>query len=484
MSTLKEKSLKQVKWVSFSTILPKLFAPITTILLANVFTPSEYGIVGICTVFIGFVSLLQGLGIDDYIIREKDLTFRLINTGFWANILISIICYVLIIIVSPIIAYYYKEDQFSYFLPAISISLIFNASGFVSRALLRKNLEFKKLFIINFAPLVISLSITLPLGYMKWGVWAIITGSIILSFLTNIYFIIQSKWRPKFNFDIKELKKMLKFGKFVIFERIQEFFYANIDVFFIGLLIDLKTLGIYVLAKSWSTIIFSIVTGPVTGILYPAFQNFNGNLAKISHYFLEAEKRLFFIAIPLVLVISGFSIKIISVIFPSRWEEAGLILSILIIGDGISKSFSLQRDLFKLIGRPDIYPKKILINFFFVLICFPFSARYGIFAFLFVKVLNDMLYTVLQFNLSMRVFGFTKLSFWNIVKANISSGCMMLISVLVFNFLFNIQILKLNILTLIIAIFFSFTIYILTYYFLNKRDLLIFVDEGKKILKI
>lgn len=484
MSNLKEKSLKQVKWVSFSTLLPKLFAPITTILLANVFTPFDYGIVGICTVFIGFVTLLQGLGIDDYIIREENLTFRLINTGFWSNILISILFYILIIALSPLIAYYYKEEQLKYFLPFISISLIFNALGFVSWAMLRKNLEFKKLFIINFAPLVISLSITLPLGYMKLGAWAIIIGSIILSLLTNVYFLVQSKWHPKLNFDFNEGKKMFHFGKFVIFERIQEFFYANIDVFLIGFFIDLKTLGVYILAKSWSSLIFSIVTNPMTGILYPAFQSFNGNIEKISHHFKEVEKRMFFISIPLILIISGFSTKLIPLIFPSRWGEAGFILSILIIGDGISKSFSLQRDLFKLIGKPDIYPKTFLINFFFALICYPLGAKYGIFAFLLVRVFNDLLYTLLQYNLSRRIFKFNNIIFLTLMKTNFFCGFILLIVIIIINMIINMQIIRLNIFTLILSVFFSFAVYIFAYYIINKKDFYKFLDEGKVIIKI
>lgn len=479
MDNLKQKSLSQVKWVSFSRVLPKLFAPITTVLMVNIFTPTDYGIVGICGAFISFVNMLQGFGIDDYIIRMKEETETKLYTTYWTNFAISVILYLILTLSSPLIAYVYSEKSLIYFLPVLSINLLLNSLGFVPWAILRKRMEFKKLFFINFAPLIITISLTLPLGYLKFGPWAIVIGQTTLTLVTNIYFLIQSKWKFKFIFDKGQLKEMFNFGKFVSFERIQEYLYANIDVFLIGYFLDMKSLGIYGLAKSWSWLIFGMVTNPMTEILYPAFQKFNGDLNRIGANFLEVEKRIFFITVPIFLIISINAINLINLIFPARWGETAVVLSIIIIGDGIAKSFSLQRDIFKLIGKPDIYPKAFLINFFFTILCYPLAAKFGLLVFAITRVANDLLYTTIQYYLSKREFGFNNNDFFLRLKPIIISGFF----IVILNLLL-IKLLPVNLAFVIGTIILSAISYIIIFLFLDRESFIKIYNEGKIILGI
>jgi len=484
MSDLKNTSLKQVKWVSFGRVLPKIFSPITTILMVGVFTPSDYGVVGICSAFISFINLLQGLGLDDIIIKDQELTDEKITTAFWFNLAVSVFFYILLLAASPLIAYVYHNEELKKYLPVLGFNLILNTIGFVPWALLRKKLEFKKLFFINFAPLIISLCVTIPLGYLKYGPWAIVTGSVTLTLLTNIYFVIQSKWRPSFVFMKSEIKKNLKFGKFVIFERIQEYLYANIDIFLIGFFIDLRTLGIYTLAKSWSWLIFGMVTSPMTEILYPAFQKFSNDTKKMGKQFLEVERRMFFMTVPIFLIICAFASKTIAVIFPVRWAEAGLVLAFLIVGDGISKNFSLQRDLFKLIGRPDIYPKAFMINFIYTIICYPLGAKFGLISFLCVRVGNDILYTGIQYHLTRKIFGYSHEDFYKIIRSTLISGSIMLLIMVSLNYILHAQIVYLNIYTLGISLILSMLIYMVMYYVTDKTSITKYYGEGKVVLGI
>ena len=484
LENIKEKSLHSVKWVSFSQILPKVFAPITALLLVNVFVPKDFGIVGICGAFISFVNLLQGLGIDDYLMRTKELTDEKLNTAYWTNLGVSIIFYLLLVIVSPLIALIYKENDLIYFIPVLGLNLIINASGFVPWALLRKRMEFKKLFFINFAPLVISLSITLPLGYAKLGPWAIVAGQVTLTLLTNIYFLVQSRWKPKIIYNKNEVKNILSFGKFVIYERVLEFLFANIDIFLIGYFLDLKTLGIYTFAKSLSWLIFGMITSPMTQILYPAFQKFIDDKERMVHHFMEVERRTFFITVPIFILIGGFATKAIAVMFPVRWEEAGLVLAFLIVGDGISKNFSLQRDLFKLIGRPEIYPKAFLVNFFYALIFYPIAVKYGLIYFLIVRVGNDFLYTFIQYYLTKKIFGFSGSNFYKIINSTLLSGVMLMFSIVAITVLYNLYIIKLNLLTVFISLLLCSAVYLITYFIIDKSSIQKYYCEGKIIFNI
>jgi O-antigen/teichoic acid export membrane protein len=420
--------------------------------------------------------------VDDYVIREQELTDNKVNTAFWINVAASIGLCAILVLCAPLVARVYKEEQLRVYLPALSLGLIVNSVGFVPSALLRKQLAFKKLFVINFAPLIISLSITFPLGYMKFGPWAIVAGSLTLTLLTNVYFLLQSRWRPRLLFEMAEVRRIVAFGKYVMLTRVQEYLYANLDVFLIGYFLDLRTLGIYGLAKSWAWLIFGMVTSPVAEILYPAFQRFANDIQEMGRQFLEVEKRIFFVTVPTLLIISGFATKTIELIFPGRWREAGLVLAFLIVGEGVSKGFSLQRDLFKLIGRPDIYPKAFLVNFCFTILCYPVAAKIGLITFLLARVGNDILYTVIQYYLSKRILRFCGGDFYRLISSSALSSAVLLCSILVVNFCVLYKLVNLNLFTLAVSITFCTLTYIITHFLIDRTSMAEYLGEGKIIL--
>ncbi|MEM3062628.1 MAG: lipopolysaccharide biosynthesis protein [Nitrososphaerota archaeon] len=474
---IKEITLKSVKWVTLAQILPKLISPIISVVLLTVFKPEDYGVIGICNAFISFFNMLQGFGFADFIIRMKDEDENTIYTAYWFNIFLSFVLFVILLILTPLIAYIYSEEKLIFYLPTLSLNLIINSIGLIPWAILRKQMQFRKLFYINFAPLIVSVIVTLPLGYLNFGPWAIIIGQITLTILTNIFYIKIKSWSFIFLFDKRKIKEIINFSKFVFFERLQEYIYENIDVFIIGYFLGLDILGKYVLAKSISLIIFNLINSNVNGILYPAFQKFSDDLVKIRKNFLEVEKRVFFINIPIIIFMTLNASNLITIIFPQKWVEVAPIISIILIGDGIAKSFSIQRDIFKLLGKPEIYPKSFLINLSFAILVYTIITQFGFILFLLAKVINDILFSVIQYVLSKRELKYKNNEFFNNLKPILLSA----LGMILFNILF-IKFLPYNLFYIVLTLILSASIYLTFFYLLDRISFLNILKESKIIL--
>ncbi len=456
---IKRHSLKSVKWVAFGFILPRLITPIITVLLAKILVPSDFGIISICSVFIGVINLIQGLGFSDFIIKEKEIDQTYLSTAFWSNMVLSIFVLGLMWIVAPIVASIYHEPLIGKVLPVLGLAVVFNGAGTIQWALLQKEMKFKRLFKIRILPLFVSLCITLPLAYLGYGVWSLVVGEVSKSLFVNIAYWMVGKWIPRFVFSIEAMKQMLKFGKWIITEKVQEYLYSNLDSIFLGYFGNLSVLGIYTIGRQIIFVLYNTINGPIGGIVFPMLSKMQAEIEKVRNGFFEVSKRVMLVNIPVTIAVAVLSFDAVPLLFSNKWQGLPLVLSIGVIGEGVARLIWAQRDMFKILNRPDVYPKAVMINLLFAAVCYPFGAINGLIAFCLVRAFNDWLYAGIQLVLTSKMFAFKKMEYIKLLLPSLYSSVSMaaatLLILALFKFAgFTITILPFLIITVLAVILF------------------------------
>jgi len=425
LRNLKEHSLNSIKWVGLGNLMHKLFTPVISIYIATILDPKDYGLVAISAFFIGFANLIQGFGMKDYIVKEEALNKNLLNTAFWFNVFIAISLFVILFTISGLIANLYNEKLLKIIIPISGLAIIIDSLGTVQLALLRREMQFKKLFFIRFAPIIVSISVVLPMALAGYGVWALVCGQITRSFLTNSIYWMVGKWKPSFSFSMDEFRRIRTFGIWIVIERGQEYFMGRMNVLFLGYFADVTMLGVYSVARHIIGSILLLVRAPLQNITLPMLSKLQGGREKLLNGFYKIIKRMLMINIPLIFGIVLLSPKVIPLVFESKWVNLPIALAILIVGRGVLSCFGAQRELYKIINRPDIYPKSIFVSIIIGVISYSIAANYGLIVFCIVNVFNDFLFVMIQMIIMNKVINFNyKQLFYMIRQPLFSSICM------------------------------------------------------------
>lgn len=479
---IRRHSLKSIKWIALGAVLPKLITPVITIFLAKILIPADFGIISICSIFIGFINLIQGLGFSDFIIKEQNKNEVDLNTAFWSSLGLSIFVSALMWGTAPFIADIYNEPIIGKALPILGLVVVFNGTGTVQCALLQKEMKFKSLFKSQLLPLFVSLCIVLPMAYLGYGVWALIMGEVSRSFLTNASYWLMGHWVPRLVFSIESLKKMMMFGSWIIFEKVQEYLFSSLDRIFLGYFANLSILGIYSIARQITNVIYNTINGPIGGIVFPMMSKLQFEPGKIKKGFFEVTKRVMFVNIPATFGAILFSFIVIPILFSNKWEGLPLVFCIGVIGEGLARLIWAQREMFKLLNRPDIYPKSIMINVVFSVILYPLGAMEGVIIFCIVRTLNDVLYVVVQLKLVTKFLGFKVMDFLMLsftpLISSISTALIVFILILIMNN-YGIQITVLPV--ILIFCFFAIS-YFLFFRLINRNDFEKLLSEIKIII--
>lgn len=466
MNTVTHTSFNSLRWSTLGIILPKVVNPIVSLILVNIIAAEDYGVFAIISFIISFINLVQGFGFAEFLIKEKQQSESLLSTIFWTNLFASIILYLLLLLFSNYISLVYKIPDLTYLIPISGLIILINPLQIINSSILQKNLEYKKIFFLQFIPTLILFLITLPLALLKSGIWSLVASQVLTSFFGAVLYFKFSTWRIRFLFSKIWFLKIISFGKWVTLEKIIEYLFSNFDLIVVGYFCDISQFGIYSIARSLSTVIFTTANGPLGIILLPILSNVVKSKEHIGNYFLSISKRIYSINLSLIIFVLIFSKEILPYIFVNK-NLLFVLIPMLILGEGLSRLIWIQRDMFKIINKPKLYPVSIIPNIVITCLIYLSFRTKNVFNFALIKIINDTLYFIIQNLVIKYKFKISLIYIIKYSKAFIFSG---LFSALFFKICvyFTYKFGELNLIEIICYIFMTLSFYIVLVSKLDK----------------
>ena len=214
--SLKLKTARTLKWNTVDKFASQLFYGITGVVLANLLSKSDFGLVGAILVFQAFASLFVDSGFSAALIQKKTPTESDYCTVFYFNLGISVILYVVLWCCAPLIADYFGDERLIDLSRVMFLSFIINATALVQTNRLMKQMTMARVAIANTLALIVSGAIGIWLAFEGYGAWAIVWQTLILAFVKSAFLWATSGWMPRSGFSLSSLKSVFGVGSGVM----------------------------------------------------------------------------------------------------------------------------------------------------------------------------------------------------------------------------------------------------------------------------
>ena len=339
-----------------------------TMILSRLIMPEAYGIVAIITVLIGFFNLFADIGFGINIIQHPEMDKDDINRLFSFSLIIGIILTALTCLSSlPLVAVYDNPEYFT-LCPLVSFVSFFNAINIVPNAILARDKRFNVIALRTILCAITSGLIAVILALLNFGVYALISQSIISALFLFIWNYKQNPLKLK-TFKRKAIFKLLgTYSLYQVFFNILNYFTRNLDNLVIGKHFGSEDLAYY--NKSYYLYLYpnNIFASVITGVLHPYIREYKSNYKAMYEKFIQIERLLSIIGIFTMLVFFTCSTEIVLIMFGKNWEPAGLCLKGLSICMWSQMMSSVSGSIFLGIERTDQMFKCGIINFCLILI--------------------------------------------------------------------------------------------------------------------
>ncbi|PSF38674.1 lipopolysaccharide biosynthesis protein [Aphanothece hegewaldii CCALA 016] len=217
----------------------------STMILARMLTPEDYGLVGMVKATTGFIELFRNLGLNTATIQREEINHHQVSTLFWINLGVSMVSAVVTIALAPVIAWFFGETRLVSITLALSVCFIFSGIGSQHAALMSRQMRYRSLAVLDLIAQVISLGVGIIAAWFGAKYWALILITITNSIILAFGFWLQCGWRPGLPHWNLEVKAMLLFGGGLTSTNVINYLTRNFDNILIGKYWGAQELGLY-----------------------------------------------------------------------------------------------------------------------------------------------------------------------------------------------------------------------------------------------
>lgn len=277
MKSASKRSNTGYKWSTISSIFVSALQLIQIVLLSRFFLDKpELGILAILQVVAGFIRIFADIGLSQVLIFDQKIKAIQLNSLFWINILGSIILAVSLIVLAPLVSLFYEIPDAERLIQFQAGSLFFIALGSFHLSLLRKEMSFKKVSLIEIVSISFGTIVMVAFGIKGYGLLGFVFGQLSNHLLNSILsqFAGSRYFKVSFKFQGIGLKGYFAFAGYQLGERALNYFITQLDVLVIGKLLPQEVLGIYNLARNIAQKPAQIINPIVLKVGFPLLARF------------------------------------------------------------------------------------------------------------------------------------------------------------------------------------------------------------------
>ncbi len=328
MIDLKNQAASGVKWSTVSQIGRQGTQLVTTIILARLLSPADFGLVGMAMVVIGFTGIFKDLGTSAAIIQRKELSEDLLSSIFWVNVGFGTLAMIILFFGAPLGGLFYQDHRVDAILRVLSLTFLISGPSILQQALLERSLSFHKLAKVEIGAVVCGAIVGIGLALTGFGVWSLVFQSLTIATITTVLLWLVSSWKPKWIFYWNEIKSVSSYSLNLTGFSIFNYFARNADYLLIGRYLGAQDLGYYILAYRILLFPLQNISSVIGRVMFPVYSSIQDNNRRFANAYLKVAKTIALITFPMMLGILALADPFVLTIFGVKWQPVILLIMI------------------------------------------------------------------------------------------------------------------------------------------------------------
>lgn len=378
--SLKKKAVRGIFWSLAERVGLQATNLISSIVLARLLSPIEFGVVGIVLAIVTFFRLFIDFGLRDALVRKPDATEGDYSAIFLFNMAVSLAIYLLLFVGAEGIASFYSEPRLANITKVLGLNVIVMAGSFVQSARLTKKIDFQTQFVVGIVSSLSGLGVGVYMALTGYGVWAIVFQNLAGNTLTTLLFWIFDPWVPSFNFKIRDVKSLLQFGSNLFLSGLVVSAYNSLFSLLIGKFNSARDLGLYTKARSVTEQQIATICSAVQRVSYPVFSEIQSDDVRLRRGYQKVIESLMLLIVPIAILGFVFAQPVVKIVLSEKWIELVPYFKVFCLSGLLYPFHSINLNIIKVKGKSYLFLGLEIAKFFVLMVAFLFTFKSGLMA--------------------------------------------------------------------------------------------------------
>ncbi len=328
----------------------RILGLISTVILARLLTPEDFGVVALAMVFIAVIEILGTFSFDMALIQNQEANRHHYNAVWTLEVIKGVTSGFLVWIFAEYISVYFGEPRLVPILHCWTLILIMDGLRNVGVVAFRKEMNFNKEFQYQLIIKIGAFIVTVFLAWQTRNYWALVLGTLAGRTIGLVASYALHPYRPRFS--LVKMNEIVSFSSWLFINNILVFMTNKFDDLVIGKLLGAEKVGVYTVAYEISNLPTTELIFPISRAVFPGFSILAKDIETLKQHFFRIQGVIFLVVIPVGVLISICSESLVAVLLGPQWKNAVPVVAILALSGSVRACGALNGSVFIAMGHP------------------------------------------------------------------------------------------------------------------------------------
>jgi PST family polysaccharide transporter len=336
---------------------------ISTVVLARLLTPSDFGLVAMVTTFNLLLTNFGMNGFTEAIQQREEINRSQVSNLFWINLGVGGLLTLIFAASGSLMARFYGDAKVGEVAIAIAPTIFLSSIAVEHLALLKRAMRFSAVSFNDIVARAVSLLVAIGLAWAGFGYWALVAAALAAPLTVAIGAWIQCRWLPSLPRRAPGTGEMVRYA-FNVYGRFSfNYFARNTDNLLVGWRFGPSALGFY--KKAYDLFLLSAcqLSAPLTSVAVSALSRLDRDSEQFRRYFLRSLAVMAFVGMGIGADLTLIGKDVILLVLGPAWATAGRIFMFFGPGVGIMLIYNTHGWLHLSIGTAHRWFRWVLVEF-------------------------------------------------------------------------------------------------------------------------
>lgn len=337
MEDLKNTTARSFLWAAIGGGLQQLATLLIGILLARLLAVSDYGMVGMLTVFSLLAGNLQESGFTATLAVRRQASPRDYHAVFWFSIFVSLGLYTLLFFAAPAIAAYNNAPALTLYARVIFLGFVISSIGTAPAAMLFRQMQVRQRTTSQVTASLLSGAVGLTMAVLDMGCWSLVGMDLCYKLTYTTLTLHFSHWhlQPMSVPQVwAHIRPLLPQSVNILATNVLTTLSGQLLQALLGHRFSSRQVGYYAQAQKWQTLGQQLLSGMVGSVAQPVLGRVADDEDRQQRVLLTMLRFTALMSFPALLGLA-FVADFIPVIIGSQWQPSVPLLQMLCIAGSV-----------------------------------------------------------------------------------------------------------------------------------------------------
>jgi teichuronic acid exporter len=325
----------------------------STIIIARLLTPEDFGIIAAAMVVTGFLDLATNLGLGAAIIQTPQLQRRQTEQSMALSVLAAVAAAALLYFFAPLWGSIQGDSRIVAVLRVLGVAVVLTGIHVVPNALLSRDLKFEVVSAANLLQGITTAATSLSLAFVWRSYWALVVGYVVGKAIFTLTILVLRFVRPAVP-RWSVVGGLVRFGGILTADRFLWYFRQHFDIIIVGAFLGARPLGLYSMAMTLARMPVEKISAVISPVLFPVFSRSQVSRTELHRQYGQTLAGLALVGFPAGLGMAAVSGDVVPIVLGSQWIPIIPLVSILALGTPFALLSSVNPVTLNAVGRVEL----------------------------------------------------------------------------------------------------------------------------------